>query len=122
VIQDFSRLVVTDNSGARMAMVIRVYGGSRRRFGWLGDTVMVTVKDALPNGTVKKGEKSKAILVRCRKEHRRPDGTYVRFDDNACVLVDDKGEPKGTRVFGPVARELRERKYTKIVSLAAEVV
>jgi large subunit ribosomal protein L14 len=122
MIQDFSRLVVTDNSGARMAMVIRVYGGSRRRFGWLGDTVMVTVKDALPNGTVKKGEKSKAILVRCRKEHRRADGTYVRFDDNACVLVDDKGEPKGTRVFGPVARELRERKYTKIVSLAAEVV
>jgi large subunit ribosomal protein L14 len=105
VIQDFSRLVVTDNSGARLAMVIRVYGGSRRRFGWLGDTVMVTVKDALPNGTVKKGDKS-----------------YVRFDDNACVLVDDKGEPKGTRVFGPVARELRERKYTKIVSLAAEVV
>jgi large subunit ribosomal protein L14 len=122
MIQDFSRLVVTDNSGARMAMVIRVYGGSRRRFGWLGDTVMVTVKDALPNGTVKKGEKSKAILVRCHKEHRRPDGTYVRFDDNACVLVDDKGEPKGTRVFGPVARELRERKYTKIVSLASEVV
>jgi large subunit ribosomal protein L14 len=122
VIQDFSRLVVTDNSGARLAMVIRVYGGSRRRFGWLGDTVMVTVKDALPNGTVKCGDKSKAIVVRCRKEHRRPDGTYVRFDDNACVLVDDKGEPKGTRVFGPVARELRERKYTKIVSLAAEVV
>ena len=122
MIQDFSRLVVTDNSGARMAMVIRVYGGSRRRFGWLGDTVMVTIKDALPNGTVKSGEKSKAIVVRCRKEHRRPDGTYVRFDDNACVLVDDKGEPKGTRVFGPVARELRERKYTKIVSLAAEVV
>jgi len=122
VIQDFSRLVVTDNSGARLAMVIRVYGGSRRRFGWLGDTVMVTVKDALPNGTVKAGEKSRAIVVRCRKEHRRPDGTYVRFDDNACVLVDDKGEPKGTRVFGPVARELRERKYTKIVSLASEVV
>ena len=122
MIQDFSRLVVTDNSGARMAMVIRVYGGSRRRFGWLGDTVMVTVKEALPNGVVKRGEKSKAIVVRCRKEHRRPDGTYVRFDDNACVLVDDKGEPKGTRVFGPVARELRERKYTKIVSLAAEVV
>lgn len=122
MIQDFSRLIVTDNSGARLAMVIRVYGGSRRRFGWLGDTVMVTVKDALPTGVVKRGEKSRAIVVRCRKEHRRPDGTYVRFDDNACVLVDDKGEPKGTRVFGPVARELRERKYTKIVSLAAEVV
>jgi len=82
----------------------------------------VTIKDALPNSVVKKGDKSKAIVVRCRKEHRRPDGTYVRFDDNACVLVDDKGEPKGTRVFGPVARELRERKYTKIASLAAEVV
>jgi len=122
MIQDFSRLIVTDNSGARLAMVIRVYGGSRRRFGWLGDTVMVTVKDALPTGVVKRGEKSRAIVVRCRKEHRRPDGTYVRFDDNACVLVDDKGEPKGTRVFGPVARELRERKYTKIVSLASEVI
>ncbi|MBM3312993.1 50S ribosomal protein L14 [candidate division WOR-3 bacterium] len=122
MIQDFTRLVVTDNSGARTAMVIRVYGGSRRRFGWLGDLVMVTIKDALPNSVVKKGDKSKAIVVRCRKEHRRPDGTYVRFDDNACVLVDDKGEPKGTRVFGPVARELRERKYTKIASLAAEVV
>jgi large subunit ribosomal protein L14 len=122
MIQDFSRLIVADNSGARVAMVIRVYGGSRRRFGWLGDTVLVTVKDAIPNGPIKPGDKSKAVVVRTRKEHRRPDGTYVRFDDNACVLVDDKGEPKGTRVFGPVARELRERKFTKIASLAAEVV
>jgi len=122
VIQEYSRLTVADNSGARVAMVLRVYGGSRRRFGWLGDTVQVAIKDALPNGTIKRGDKSKAVVVRTRKEYRRLDGTYVRFDDNACVLIDDKGEPKGTRVFGPVARELRERKFTKIVSLAAEVV
>ncbi len=122
MIQEYSRLTVADNSGARVVMVIKIYGGSRRRFGWLGDTVLVTVKDAIPNGSIKAGEKSKAVVVRTRKEHRRPDGTYIRFDDNACVLVDDKGEPKGTRVFGPVARELRERKYTKIASLAAEVV
>lgn len=122
MIQEYSRLVVADNSGARVAMVIKVYGGTGRRFGWLGDTVFVTVKAAMPNGTIKPGDKSKAVVVRTRKEHRRPDGTYVRFDDNACVLVDDKGEPKGTRVFGPVARELRERKFTKIVSLASEVV
>ena len=122
MIQEYSRLIVTDNSGAREAMVIKVYGGSSRKFGWLGDTVMVAIKAAMPNGTVKQGDKSKAVVVRTRKEHRRPDGTYVRFDDNACVLIDDKGEPKGTRVFGPVARELRERKFTKIISLAAEVV
>jgi len=122
MIQEFSRLRVADNSGARVAMVIKVYGGSRRRFGSLGDTVLVAVKDAIPNSPVKSGEKSKAVVVRTRKELRRQDGTYVRFDDNACVLIDDKGEPKGTRVFGPVARELRERKFTKIVSLAAEVV
>ncbi|MBM3322078.1 50S ribosomal protein L14 [candidate division WOR-3 bacterium] len=122
MIQEYSRLTVADNSGARVAMVIKVYGGSHRRFGWLGDTVLVAVKDAIPNGSIKAGDKSKAVVVRTRKEHRRSDGTYVRFDDNACVLVDDKGEPKGTRVFGPVARELRERKYMKIASLAAEVV
>ncbi len=122
MIQEYSRLTVADNSGARVAMVIKVYGGSHRRFGWLGDTVLVAIKDAIPNGPIKSGDKSKAVVVRTRKEHRRPDGTYVRFDDNACVLVDDKGEPKGTRVFGPVARELRERKFMKIASLAAEVV
>lgn len=122
MIQEYSRLTVADNSGARVAMVLKVYGGSRRRFGWLGDTVQVAIKAALPNGTIKPGDKSKAVVVRTRKEYRRLDGTYVRFDDNACVLIDDKGEPKGTRVFGPVARELRERKFTKIVSLAAEVV
>jgi large subunit ribosomal protein L14 len=115
-------MVVADNSGAREAMVIKVYGGSHRRFGHIGDTVLVAIKDALPNGPIKPGDKSKAVVIRARKERRRPDGTYVRFDDNACVLIDDKGEPKGTRVFGPVARELRERKFTKIASLAAEVV
>ncbi|MEO0079850.1 MAG: 50S ribosomal protein L14 [candidate division WOR-3 bacterium] len=122
MIQEYSRLVVADNSGARQVMVIKVYGGSKRRYGWLGDTVLVTVKDALPNGPIKPGDKSKAVIIRTRKEHRRLDGTYVRFDDNACVLIDDKGEPKGTRVFGPVARELRERKFTKIISLATEVI
>lgn len=122
MIQEYSRLVVADNSGAREAMVIRVYGGFKRRFGSLGDTVLVAIKDALPNGAIKPGDKSKAVVIRTHKEFRRPDGTYVRFDDNACVLIDDKGEPRGTRVFGPVARELRERRFTKIVSLAAEVV
>lgn len=122
MIQEYSRLVVADNSGARIAMVIKVYGGSRRRFGYLGDTVLVTVKDAIPSGSIKPGEKARAVVVRTRKECRRPDGSYVRFDDNACVLIDEKGEPKGTRVFGPVARELRDRKFTKIASLAAEVV
>jgi len=122
VIQHFTRMTVADNTGARLAMVIRVKGGSHRRFGFLGDIVMVTVKDSLPTATVKAGEKSRAVVIRTRKELRRSDGSYVRFDDNACVLIDDKGEPRGTRVFGPVARELRERKFTKIISLAAEVV
>ncbi len=122
MIQEYSRLTVADNSGAREVMVIKVYGGSRRRFGRLGDTVLVSVKDAMPNAAIKSGDKAKAVLVRTRKECRRRDGSYVRFDDNACVLIDDKGEPKGTRVFGPVARELRERRFTKIVSLASEVV
>ena len=122
MIQEYSRLIVADNSGARKVMVIKVYGGSRRRFGYLGDTVLVSVKEAMPNAAIKAGAKSKAVVVRTRKEVRRVDGSYVRFDDNACVLIDDKGEPKGTRVFGPVARELRERRFTKIVSLATEVV
>lgn len=122
MIQDFSRLVVADNTGAREAMVIKVLGGSRRRFGRLGDIVVVTIKDALPNASIKPGDKAKAVVVRTRKESRRPDGSYIRFDDNACVIIDEKNEPKGTRVFGPVARELRERQFTKIISLAAEVV
>lgn len=122
MIQDFTRLVVADNTGAREAMVIRISGGSRRRFGHLGDVVTVTIKDALPTGQIKAGDKSKAVVIRTRKELRRPDGSYIRFDDNACVLIDDRGEPRGTRVFGPVARELREKRFTKIMSLAAEVV
>jgi large subunit ribosomal protein L14 len=122
MIQENSRLIVADNSGARTVKVIKVYGGSFRRFCGLGDTVLVAVKVSMPNAAVKSGDKSKAVVVRTRKELRRRDGTYVRFDDNACVLIDDKGEPKGTRVFGPVARELRDRKFTKIVSLAPEVV
>jgi large subunit ribosomal protein L14 len=122
MIQDFTRLTVADNTGARIAMVIKTLGGHYRKFSYLGDIVMVAIKDALPHGPVKKGDKARAVIVRVRKEHRRDDGTYVRFDDNACVLIDEKGEPKGTRVFGPVAREIRDRKFTKIVSLAAEVV
>jgi large subunit ribosomal protein L14 len=122
MIQDFTRLTVADNTGARIAMVIKTIGGSHRKFSRLGDVVMVAIKDALPNAPVKKGDKARAVIVRQRKEFRREDGSYIRFDDNACVLIDEKGEPKGTRVFGPVAREIRDRAYTKIVSLAAEVV
>ncbi|MEO0076858.1 MAG: 50S ribosomal protein L14 [candidate division WOR-3 bacterium] len=122
MIQDFTRLTVADNTGARVAMVIKTLGGSHRKYSHLGDIVIVTIKDALPNAPIKKGDKAKAVIIRQRKEYRREDGTYIRFDDNACVLIDDKGEPKGTRVFGPVAREIREKHFTKIVSLAAEVV
>ncbi|MCX8014781.1 MAG: 50S ribosomal protein L14 [candidate division WOR-3 bacterium] len=122
MIQDFTRLTVADNTGARVAMVIKTLGGSHRKYSYLGDVVIVTIKDALPNAPIKKGDKAKAVIIRQRKEYRRADGTYIRFDDNACVLIDDKGEPKGTRVFGPVAREIREKQFTKIVSLAAEVV
>ena len=122
MIQIYSRLKVCDNTGARIAMCIRVHGGSRRRYGHIGDIINVTIKDAMPNAPVKKGDKGKAVIVRTRKEKRRNDGTYVRFDDNACVLITDQREPKGTRVFGPVARELRDKGFTKIMSLATEVV
>jgi large subunit ribosomal protein L14 len=122
VIQIYTHLKVCDNTGARVAMCIHVSGSSGRRYGYVGDIVNVTIKDALPNAPVKKGDKAKAVIVRVRKEIRRSDGTYVRFDDNACVLVNDQKEPKGTRVFGPVARELREKGFTKILSLASEVV
>jgi large subunit ribosomal protein L14 len=121
MIQDFTRLTVADNSGARVAMVIKTLGGHWRRFSYIGDVVVVTIKDALPHAPIKKGDVAKAVIVRQRKEYRRSDGTYIRFDDNACVLIDDKGEPRGTRVFGPIAREVREKHFTKIVSLAAEV-
>ena len=121
MIQLRSMLNVADNSGARKLMCFHVMGGSYRRYAFLGDTIVCSVKDAIPHGAIKKGEVVKAVVVRVRKEIRRADGSYIRFDDNAACIIDENGEPKGTRVFGPVARELRERKYMKIVSLAPEV-
>ncbi len=121
MIQQESVVKVADNSGAKRALVIRVLGGTRRRYAGLGDKVIVAVKDALPNGTVKKSDVAKAVVVRTVKETRRKDGSYIRFDENAVVIIDDKGEPRATRIFGPVARELREKRYMKIVSLAPEV-
>ena len=122
MIQQETIVKVADNSGAKRALVIRVLGGTRRRYAGLGDKVIVAVKDALPNGTVKKSDVAKAVVVRTVKETRRKDGSYIRFDENAVVIIDDKGEPKATRIFGPVARELREKRYMKIVSLAPEVI
>jgi len=122
VIQIFSRLTVCDNTGARVAMCIHVQGSSGRRYSYIGDIINVTIKDALPNAPIKKGDKGRAVIVRTKKEYRRSDGSYIRFDDNACVLINEAREPKGTRVFGPVARELREKGFTKIISLASEVV
>ena len=121
MIQQESMVKITDNSGARRALVIRVLGGSRRRYARVGDIVVVAIKDALPAGQVKKGEVAKAVVVRTAKETRRRDGSYIRFDDNAAVLIGDNGEPRGTRIFGPVGRELREKRFMKIVSLAPEV-
>ena len=121
MIQSESMVKVADNSGAKRALVIRVLGGTRRRYAGLGDTVIVAVKDALPNGTVKKSEVARAVVVRTVKETRRKDGSYIRFDENAVVIITEDGEPRATRIFGPVARELREKKYMKIVSLAPEV-
>ena len=122
MIQQESMVRVADNSGAKRALVIRVLGGTRRRYAGLGDTVIVAVKDALPNGTVKKSDVARAVVVRTVKETRREDGSYIRFDENAVVIINEQGEPKATRIFGPVARELRERRYMKIVSLAPEVI
>ena len=121
MIQQESRLKVADNSGAREVSVIRVLGGSKRKFGNIGDTVVVTVKKAIPNGTVAKGKVVKAVIVRSKFGLRREDGSYIKFDDNACVIIKDDKSPVGTRVFGPVARELRDKNYMKIVSLAKEV-
>jgi large subunit ribosomal protein L14 len=121
MIQQESMVKVADNSGAKRALVIRVLGGTRRRYAGLGDRVVVAVKDALPNGTVKKSDVAKAVVVRTVKETRRKDGSYNRFDENAVVIINDNGEPRATRIFGPVARELREKRYMKIVSLAPEV-
>ena len=121
MIQQESMVKVADNSGAKTAQVIRVLGGTRRRYAGLGDVVIVAVKNALPNGTVKKSDVARAVVVRTAKETRRKDGSYIRFDENAVVIINDAGEPRATRIFGPVARELREKKYMKIVSLAPEV-
>jgi large subunit ribosomal protein L14 len=121
MLQTESRCIVADNSGAKEILIIKVLGGTRRRYASIGDKVVVTVKDALPSGNVKKGQISKAVVVRTRKEIRREDGSYIRFDDNAVVLLNNTGEMRGTRIFGPVARELREKQYMKIVSLAPEV-
>ena len=120
MIQQESRLTVADNSRAREVLCIRVLGGTKKRYARVGDKIVVAVKNAIPNGDVKKGSVSKAVVVRVSKEYRRPDGSYIRFDDNACVLLNNAGEMRGTRIFGPVAREVREG-YTKIVSLAPEV-
>lgn len=121
MIQQESRLRVADNSGAKEVLCIRVLGGSKRRYASVGDMIVVSVKESTPNGNVKKGSVSKAVVVRTKKEIRRKDGSYIRFDDNAVVLLNAGGEPRGSRIFGPVARELRERDYMKIVSLAPEV-
>ena len=121
MVQAESRLLVADNTGAKEVLTIRVLGGTKRRYASLGDKIVVTVKSATPNGTAKKGQVSTAVVVRTKKEVRRKDGSYIRFDDNACVLIDSAGEMRGTRVFGPVARELRDKNFMKIVSLAPEV-
>ena len=121
MLQNESRLAVADNSGAKEVLVIRVLGGTRKRYASIGDKIVVTIKHALPAGNVKKGTVHKAVVVRVKKEIRRADGSYIRFDDNACVLLNQGDEIRGTRIFGPVARELREKQYMKIISLAPEV-
>ena len=121
MVQQESMVEVADNTGAKSGLVIRVLGGTRRRYASVGDMVVITVKDALPGGAVKKGEVVRAVVVRTKKEIRRADGSYIRFDENAAVIVNDQKEPRGTRIFGPVARELRERRFMKIISLAPEV-
>ena len=122
MIQQESRLKVADNTGAKEILTIRVLGGSARRYAGIGDTIVATVKDAIPGGNVKKGEVVKAVVVRTPKETRRPDGSYIRFDENAAVIINSNGEPRGTRIFGPVGRELRDKRFMRIVSLAPEVI
>jgi large subunit ribosomal protein L14 len=121
MIQAETRLKVADNSGARKVACIKVLGGSKRRYARVGDLIVCSVKEAIPNGAIKKGEVVRAVVVRTKKEIRRADGSYIKFDDNAAVIIDPQGNPRGTRIFGPVARELRDRRYMKIVSLAPEV-
>ena len=122
MLQQESRLKVADNTGAKELLVIRVLGGSKRRYAGLGDIIVCTVKDAIPGGNVKKSDVVKAVIVRTKKETRRPDGSYIKFDENAAVIIKNDGEPRGTRIFGPVGRELRDKKFMKIISLAPEVV
>jgi len=121
MIREESKLNVADNTGAKRVQCIRIIGGTGKKYARIGDVIVITVKNAIPGGLVKKGDISKAVVVRTKKELRRNDGSYIRFDENAAVLIDDANEPKGTRIFGPVARELREKQYMKIVSLAPEV-
>jgi len=121
MIQKESRIKVADNSGAKEALVVGLLGGSGKRYARVGDIVIVTVKSAIPSGNVKKGTVSRAVVVRTRREHKREDGTYIRFDENACVLLNPQNEPRATRIFGPVARELRDKQFMRIVSLAPEV-
>ena len=121
MIQQESRLKIADNSGAKEVLCIRVLGGTKKRYASLGDKIVVTIKNALPNGNIKKGSVSNAVVIRTKKEIKRKDGSYIRFEDNAAILLNENDEPRGTRVFGPVARELRQKKFMKIVSLAPEV-
>lgn len=122
MIQYYTRLKVADNTGAKQVMCINVLGGTRRRYAHVGDIIVVTVKRAMPHGMVKKGEVTRAVVVRVANNYKRPDGSYIKFDENAAVILDDKNNPKGSRIFGPVARELRDKKFNKIISLAPEVV
>jgi large subunit ribosomal protein L14 len=122
MLQQESRLKAADNTGAKELLTIRVLGGSKRRYAGLGDVIVATVKDAIPGGNVKKGDVVKAVVVRTVKETRRPDGSYIKFDENAAVILKNDGDPRGTRIFGPVGRELRDRKFMKIISLAPEVI
>lgn len=122
MVHEYTILRMADNAGARKAKCIRVLGGSKRRYASVGDLIVVAVHDVLPNGPLKEGEVARAVVVRTKKEYRRPDGSYIRFDENAAVLIDQNNEPRGSRIFGPVARELRDRQFMRIVSLAPEVV
>ena len=122
MLQQESRVKVADNTGAKVLLTIRVLGGSGRRYAGLGDVIVATVKDAIPGGNVKKGDVVKAVIVRTKKEVRRPDGSYIKFDENAAVILKADGDPRGTRIFGPVGRELRDKKFMKIISLAPEVI
>ncbi len=122
MVQSYTRLNCADNTGAKQLMCIRVLGGSRKRYARVGDIIIATVKEASPNGQAKKGDVVRAVVVRTSKEYRRPDGSYIKFDKNAAVLIDPQNQPRGTRIFGPVARELREKEFTRIVSLAPEVI